>query len=92
MQKTKPETDDWGDVGTKKVQPINTKGIDYQSLDLNKLSDFELQQHKAAMDKDYQKNFIKKGDKDFVYDKQVDFSKVAKVDASWDEDEYSDDF
>ena len=48
------------------------------------------------MDKDYQKNFIKKGDPKFVYDKKVDFSTVKKVDASWDEDEdddnYSDDF
>jgi hypothetical protein len=39
------------------------------------------------MDLDYQKNFIKKGDKDFVYDKKVDFSNVQKADASWDEDE-----
>jgi len=63
---------------------------------LNKLNDAELERHKAAMDKDYQKNFIKKGDPKFVYDKKVDFSTVKKVDASWDEDEdddnYSDDF
>lgn len=39
------------------------------------------------MDKDYQKNFIKKGDPNFVYDKKVDYSKVQKVEASWDDDE-----
>lgn len=39
------------------------------------------------MDQDYQKNFVKKGDKDFVYDKKVDFTNVKKIDASWDEDE-----
>lgn len=43
------------------------------------------------MDKDYQKNFIKKGDPNFVYDKKVDYSKVAKVEASWDDDEDEDD-
>lgn len=56
------------------AKPLDTRNIDYHSLNLNKLSDHELQQHKAAMDKDYQKNFVKKGDKDFVYDKKVDFS------------------
>ena len=53
------------------------------------------------MDKEYNKNFISKNDPKFQYDKQVDFSNVKKVDASWDEDEagdyyeedeYSDDF
>jgi hypothetical protein len=46
----------------------------------------ELARHKAAMDKDYNKNFIKKGDNNFEYDKRVDFSKVQKVDESWDDD------
>lgn len=50
------------------------------------------------MEKDFQKNFIKKGDTGFVYDKKVDFSKKQQqaADASWDEeqseDQYSDDF
>lgn len=45
------------------------------------------------MDKEYQKNFVKKGDAGFVYDKKVDFSRVNKqaADASWDEDNYSED-
>ena len=55
--------------------PIDTRGIDYNKLDLNKLSDAELNRHKAAMDKDYQKNFIKAGDPGFEYDKRVDYPK-----------------
>lgn len=38
------------------------------------------------MDQIYNKNFIGKNHPNFQYDKQVDFSKVQKVDASWDED------
>lgn len=85
--------DDWGD--SVKPLPLDTRKIDYSKLDLNKLSDTELARHKAEMDKDYQKKIIRPGDKDFVYDKRVDFSKAQKVDASWDEDEgddYSEDF
>jgi hypothetical protein len=37
------------------------------------------------MDKMYNQNFVGKNDPNFQYDKQVDFSKVKKVDASWDE-------
>jgi len=38
------------------------------------------------MDKMYNQNFVGKNDPNFQYDKRVDFSKVKKVDASWDED------
>ena len=42
--------------------------------DMNKLSDRELQRRKELMDFNFQKNQVKAGDPDFVYDKQVDFS------------------
>lgn len=79
--------DSWGDDGWGDCEPapLDTKNIDYNKLDLNKLSDAEIARHKAEMDKDYQKKFIKKGDSNFIYDKKVDFSGVKRVDASWDE-------
>jgi hypothetical protein len=81
--------DDWGDSwgpSPQKALPLDTRNIDYNKLDLNKLSDYELNQHKAAMEMDFNKNFIKKGDAGFEYDKRVDFSKVQKIDESWDDD------
>jgi len=41
------------------------KKIDYNSLNLNKLSDMELNRHKEAMDKVYNKNFVGKNDPSF---------------------------
>jgi hypothetical protein len=67
--------DGWGEI---EPTPIDTRGIDYNKLNLNKLSDYELNRHKAAMDKEYQKNFLKKGDAGFEYDKKVDFTNVNK--------------
>jgi len=58
--------------------------------DLNLLSDSELNQIKARMDKNFVKNKIKPGDKSFVYDKQVDFESGDEA-ASWDESEGEDD-
>ena len=70
------DEDGWGDVAPKKAVPIDTRGIDYHKLDLNKCGDLELAQHKAAMDKQYEQNIIRPGDKGFEYDKRVDYSKV----------------
>ena len=42
--------------------------------DMNKLSDRELKRRKELMDFNFQKNQVKAGDPDFVYDKQVDRS------------------
>lgn len=39
--------------------------VDYNSLDLNKLNDLELNRHKQAMDQIYKKNFIGKDDPNF---------------------------
>ena len=54
--------------------------------DMNKLSDRELQRRKELMDMNFNKNQIKQGDPEFVYDKQVDFDQGAKVESGWDED------
>ncbi len=58
-------------------------GTDYQNLDLNKLTDWEISQHKQKMDKVYNKNIIKPNDPHFVYDKRIQFSKPASVEESW---------
>ena len=61
-----------------------------QEEDLNKLDDYELDKRKAEMDKDFEKNRIKPGDEDFVYDKEVEFNE-GKMESGWDDDdEYSD--
>ena len=58
--------------------------------DLNKLDDYELDKRKADMDKDFEKNRIRPGDVDFVYDKEVEFN-GGKIESGWDdEDDYSD--
>ncbi|KAL4492985.1 hypothetical protein ABPG72_020764 [Tetrahymena utriculariae] len=58
--------------------------IDYNNMDLNKLSKEELDKHKAIMDKDFNKNQKKPGDKDFVYDKRMTF--VQNEENDWDEE------
>ncbi|EAS04489.2 hypothetical protein TTHERM_00616640 (macronuclear) [Tetrahymena thermophila SB210] len=58
--------------------------IDYNNTDLNKLSKEELDKHKAIMDKDFNKNQKKPGDKDFVYDKRQTF--VQNEENEWDEE------
>ena len=59
---------------------------------MNKLTDVELKAHKAAMDVDFAKNTVKKGDAGFQYDKRVNFSHKAEeaLDNSWDESEDED--
>ena len=58
--------------------------------DLNKLDDYELDKRKADMDKEFEKNRVRPGDEDFVYDKEVDFD-AGKIESGWDEDDdYSD--
>ena len=58
------------------------------------MGDEELKAHKAAMEVNFQKNNIKKGDPGFQYDKRVNFKYNADEaeDNSWDEsDDQSDD-
>lgn len=58
--------------------------------DLNRLDDFQLNKRKADMDIDFEKNRIRPGDKDFVYDKEVEFNE-GKIESGWDDDnDYSD--
>ena len=42
--------------------------------DMNKLSDEQLQRRKELMDINFEKNRVKFGDPDYIYDKQVSFS------------------
>ena len=85
--------DDWGEV---KPSTAGLENFDYNKTDLNKLSDWELKRHKANMDKEFKKNEVKPGDKDFVYDKRATFERNAAAFAgadeadSWDEDEDDD--
>jgi hypothetical protein len=59
----KEEWDAWGEPP--QSAPLETTNIDYNSLNLNKLSDSELKKHKASMDKVYNKNFVGKNDPNF---------------------------
>lgn len=59
--------------------------------DLNKLDDDKLKERKAAMDIDFERNRIKPGDEDFMYDKEIEFPDTGKIESGWDEDDdYSD--
>ena len=58
--------------------------IDYNKVDLNKLSDKELELHKKKMDEMYYKNYHDPKSKEFVYDIEQDFEADEQVDESWD--------
>ena len=62
--------------------------IDYNKVNLNKLSKEEVQKHKDKMDVLFNKNNKKPGDPGFVYDKQEEFQ--PELDNEWDEED--DDF
>jgi hypothetical protein len=59
---TKPNTsqakDPWGTTNTKSAWDLNddVKNVDYNTFNLNKLSDWELEKHKAIMEKKFEKN------------------------------------
>lgn len=55
--------------------------------DLNKLDDDELNERKLKMDTYYEKNIIKVGDPDYVYDKRQEFNQEEYA-AEWDDDSY----
>ncbi|XP_071744665.1 centrosomal protein of 19 kDa-like [Lepeophtheirus salmonis] len=57
------------------------------SENMNALSDLQLQRRKEIMDKTFNKNRVKEGDKDYIFDKQVDFSGESKIESGWDYDE-----
>jgi hypothetical protein len=60
------------------------KALDYNTVNLNKLSKEELQKHKNKMDVLFNKNYKKPGDAGFVYDKQAEFA--PNEDNEWDEE------
>ena len=53
---------DFDDADKKEPEPIDIKSKDYQNKNLNKLGDEELAKHKKAMDKEFDKNFVKPSD------------------------------
>lgn len=62
--------------------------FDYKNTDLNKMSDWELERHKKNMETEFQKNNLKPGDKGFIYDKRIEFTRNGdKMDNSWDEED-----
>ncbi|XP_034036365.1 centrosomal protein of 19 kDa [Thalassophryne amazonica] len=54
--------------------------------DLNKLGDNDLARKKEQMDVLFEKNRKHKDDPDFIYDLEVDFSKITQEKCSWDEE------
>ena len=77
----------------KKIKEENEQNKDKKVLEydidtnenLNVLSTEELNLRKKHMDKFYDKNYIKVGDKNFIYDIRKDFSNEGN--AEWDDDE-----
>jgi CEP19-like protein len=90
MQKPKPSTSGWDDFEDNQDDDVMFGGksnVDYNTLNLNKLSDREIQMHKKKMDKQYEKNFVKPNDPNFVYDKRIEFKQPVNVEESWEEEE-----
>ena len=58
--------------------------VDYNTFNLNKLSNEELKKHKDKMEKKFLANAKKPGDAGFVYDKQEEFHPQEEND--WDMD------
>lgn len=70
-----------------KVKCEQEGGYDFdQNEDLNKLSKEELDAKKKEMDKFYEKNNIKVGDKNFQYDVRKDFENNGM--GEWDDDDF----
>lgn len=62
----------------------DVKAVDYNTVNLNKLSTEELEKHKKKMDVLFSKNQKKPGDPGFVYDVQQEFN--PHEDNEWDEE------
>lgn len=61
---------------------------EFEDEDLNKLDTDELKLKKDQMDKYYEKNNIKAGDANFIYDIRRDFDNNVNYGAEWDDDSY----
>ncbi len=66
--------------------PPQTNGIQSNDEDLNKADDDYLARKKAEMETVYLAHRSKPGDKDYVYDKEVDFNE-GKIESGWDSDD-----
>lgn len=60
--------------------------------DLNKASDEYLARRKEEMNQLFEANCIKPEDKDYVYDKEVDFDNEPRMESGWDSDDSMSDF
>lgn len=61
---------------------------EFEDEDLNKLDTDELKVKKEQMDKFYDKNNIRVGDSNFIYDIRKDFNNNVNYGAEWDDDSY----
>ena len=73
------------DLVKKLLSKLRDKEIDYNRMDLNKLSDAELATHKKKMDEAYYKNFKDPKSENFIYDIEQEFPNEEQVDNSWDD-------
>ncbi|KAL9646963.1 hypothetical protein ABK040_013821 [Willaertia magna] len=81
----KPLTDPEAMVQKKFLTSEDVNSLIQSNVNLNKLNDEGLKQVKKHMERDFEKNLLKPGDKGYVYDKTVDFSSIPKKTSSWDD-------
>ena len=72
---------------SKKHPSMTSDGLE----DLNKVSDDYLAQIKGEMNEVFERHQVKPGDKDYVYDKEMDFD-APKIESGWDSDNSMSDF
>ena len=85
-KKEEEEEDDWGDFDDDEDDGWGEleQSIDYDTKDLNKMTRENVEAHKKIMDVDFAKNYVKKGDNNYIYDKQVEFQQGEEKN-EWDE-------
>ena len=69
---------------------INTQYKIDPNQDLNKVSETELERTKKLMDDKFEKNQVKKGDKNFKYDFRIDYETEEPITAGWDNEKNDD--
>ena len=67
----------------------NSAASNYSNEDLNKVCDQVLEKKKTEMNVLFEHHHLKPGDKDYKYDRQLDFS-PPKIESGWDSDSCSD--
>jgi hypothetical protein len=86
MKKISSSGDDpWGAWSDN--EEIDIAKVDYNYLNLNKMTDKELNKHKKAMEVEFNKKKIWKDHPEFEYDKRKDFSQLRnnsnEVEEDW---------